>query len=419
MDSVKRVVIVGAGFAGLECAKALRNKAVDVLVIDRQNHHVFQPLLYQVATAGLSPANIAAPVRRVLRGAQNVRVVMDEVTGVDTAVREVVGVGGRYSYDFLVLATGAVTSYFAHPEWEEDAPGLKTLADATSLRARILSAFEEAETSDAPDECLTFVVVGGGPTGVEMAGAIAELSRRALRADFRRARPEQASIVLLEGGERLLAAFPPKLSLACQRSLEKLGVEVRLRTYVGGIDASGVDTEQGRICARTVVWCAGVRSTPVAKWLGVEPDRSGRVPVGADLRVPGLPDVFVIGDAACVIGVDGKPLPGVAQPAMQEGAFVAQSILDQVQHPHPALPQGGGSVRRFVYRDKGDMATIGRKMAVARIGKLCFTGFLAWAMWLTIHIWYLIGFRNRVLTLIEWAWAYVTFERGARLIVKD
>lgn len=408
-------MIVGAGFAGLECAKGLRNSPFDVLVIDKHNHHTFQPLLYQVATAGLSPANIAAPIRRVLRGADNLRVVLDEVTGVDTAQKRVATRAGSYPYDFLVLATGAMTSYFSHPEWEQFSPGLKTLGDATSIRARILTAFEEAETSGDPDACLTFVVVGGGATGVEMAGAIAELAKKALRADFRRANPEKAKIVLLEGGDRLLSAFPPKLSAACKRSLERLGVEVRLNTFVGGIDPDGVDTEQGRICSRTVLWCAGVRSTPVAEWLGVEADRMGRVKVTADLSVPGHSDVFVLGDAACVIGVDGKPLPGTAQPAMQEGAFVARSILDRALHPH----EDGASVRRFAYRDKGDMATIGRKMAVARIGRFCFSGFLAWFLWLSIHIWYLIGFRNRVLTLIEWAWAYVTFERGARLIVRD
>jgi NADH dehydrogenase len=414
---VAKVVIVGAGFAGLECAKALRNRPVEVLVIDRQNHHVFQPLLYQVATAGLSPANIAAPIRRVMRGAENVRVVLDEVTGVDTAVREVVAVGGRHAYDYLVLATGAVTSYFAHPNWEAVAPGLKTLADATSIRARILSAFEEAESAPDPDACLTFVIVGGGATGVEMAGAIAELSRKALRADFRRASPEKAKIILLEGGERLIATFPPKLSAACLRSLERLGVEVRLRTFVGGIDSEGVDTEQGRIRAHTVVWAAGVRSTPVGSWLGVEGDRLGRVRVGPDLSVPGLPEVYVVGDSASFLGADGNPLPGVAQPAMQEGAFVARVIL--ARQLARTCGRTGPLPSRFVYRDKGNMATIGRKMAVCQIGRFCFSGFLAWVLWLTIHIWYLIGFRNRVLTLVEWAWAYVTFERGARLIVKD
>ncbi|MEX2243974.1 MAG: NAD(P)/FAD-dependent oxidoreductase [Fimbriimonadaceae bacterium] len=406
-----KVVIVGAGFAGLECAKALRNKPVDVTVIDRQNHHLFQPLLYQVATAGLSPANIAAPIRRVLRGAQNVRVVLDEVTGIDTAARVVKSEGGSYPYDYLMIATGASTWYFGHDEWSERAPGLKTLADATSIRARILSAFEEAEVSREPEPWLTFVVVGGGATGVEMAGAIAELARKALKADFRRINPAKAKIVLLEGGDRLLASFPPKLSLACKRSLEKLGVEVRLNTFVGGIDGEGVDTEQGRLSAKTVVWAAGVRASPVASWLGVEADKQGRVVVAPDLSVPGLSGVYVCGDCAVVIGGDGKPLPGVCQPAMQEGVFVARAILSECISGEPQ--------HKFVYKDKGNMATIGRRMAVCQIGRFQFSGTLAWLLWVTIHIWYLIGFRNRVLTIVEWAWAYVTFERGARLIVRD
>ena len=420
---MKKVVIVGAGFAGLECAKALRNKPVDVTVIDRQNHHLFQPLLYQVATAGLSPANIAAPIRRVLRGAQNVRVVLDEVTGVDTAARVVTSKGGSYPYDYLMIATGASTWYFGHDEWSERAPGLKTLSDATSIRARILSAFEEAEVSGDPDTWLTFVVVGGGATGVEMAGAIAELARKALRADFRRINPAKAKIILLEGGDRLLASFPPKLSLACKRSLEKLGVEVRLNTFVGGIDGEGVDTEQGRLSAKTVVWAAGVRASPVATWLGVEADKQGRVVVAPDLTVPGHPEIFVCGDCAVVIGEDGKPLPGVCQPAMQEGVFVARAILAQCSsgepHHNSAKRSSGEPHHKFVYKDKGNMATIGRKMAVCQIGRLQFSGTFAWLLWVTIHIWYLIGFRNRLLTLVEWAWAYVTFERGARLIVKD
>ena len=414
---MKRVVIVGAGFAGLECAKALRDRPVDVTVIDRQNHHLFQPLLYQVATAGLSPANIAAPIRRVLRGAQNVRVVLDEVTGVDTVARVVTSEGGSYPYDYLMIATGASTWYFGHNEWSERAPGLKTLADATSIRARILSAFEEAEVSREPDPWLTFVIVGGGATGVEMAGAIAELARKALRADFRRINPAKAKIVLLEGGDRLLASFPPKLSLACKRSLEKLGVEVRLNTFVGGIDGEGVDTEQGRLSAKTVVWAAGVRASPVASWLGVEADKQGRVVVAPDLSVPGLSGVYVCGDCAVVIGEDGNPLPGVCQPAMQEGVFVARAILYRTSRSAHDVGQTGAP--EFVYKDKGNMATIGRKMAVCHIGRFQFSGALAWLLWVTIHIWYLIGFRNRLLTLVEWAWAYVTFERGARLIVKD
>ena len=412
MQGLPKVVVVGAGFAGLEAAKALRNRPVDVLVIDRQNHHLFQPLLYQVATAGLSPANIAAPIRRVLRGARNVRVILDEVTGIDARTKRVETRQGGYPYDFLIVATGALSAYFGHDEWQKDAPSLKTLRDATGIRAKILDAFEEAETSNDPSKWLTFVVVGGGATGVEMAGAIAELARRALAADFRRAHPEQARIILIEGGDRLISHFPPRLSEACRRSLERLGVEVRLKTFVGGIDEEGVDTESGRIPTKTVVWAAGVRSTPVASWLGAEADKQGRVLVGQDLSVPGHPEVFLCGDCARVAGADGQPLPGVCQPAMQEGVFAAKTILARCSpgELHHAV---------FRYRDKGNMATIGRKMAVCQIGRFQFSGFLAWFLWLTIHIWYLIGFRNRVLTLIDWAWAYVTFERGARLIVKD
>jgi NADH dehydrogenase len=415
MPERPRVVIVGAGFAGLEAAKALRNKPVDVLVIDRQNHHVFQPLLYQVATAGLSPANIAAPIRRIMRGAKNVRVVLDEVTGVEDAC--VVAKEGSFPYDFLILAPGAQTAYFGHEQWADTAPGLKSLHDATDVRSRILDAFEDAETAEDPDKCLTFVIVGGGATGVEMAGAIAELSRRALAADFRRAHPEKAKIILIEGGDRLLSGFPEKLGHACERHLRKLGVDVRLKTYVGGIDEDGIDTEQGRISTKTVVWAAGVRPVNVGQWLGVETDKQGRVAVAPDLSVPGRHNVFVCGDCALVIGADGKPLPGVAQPAMQEGAFAARVILSRIgpssdaswSEPHPL---------RFVYKDRGDMATIGRRMAVARIGRFSFSGTFAWILWLWIHIWYLIGFRNRVLTLIEWMWAYFTFDRGARLIVR-
>jgi NADH dehydrogenase len=346
-----------------------------------------------------------------LRGAENVRIVLDEVVGVDKVQQRVETRDGSYPYDYLILATGAETAYFGHDEWEKDAPGLKTLGDATSLRAKILSAFEEAETDPEPEKWLTFVVVGGGPTGVEMAGAIAELSRRALTRDFRRISPEKAKILLIEGGDRLISGFDPRLSSACQRSLERLGVEVLLKTFVGSIDAEGVTTEAGRIESRMVVWAAGVRTTPVAQWLGVESDRMGRVAVNPDLTLPGFPEISLCGDCALVLGENGKPLPGVAQPAMQEGAFASRRIL--------ALVAGQTPPAKFRYKDKGNMATIGRKMAVAEIGRFRFSGFVAWFLWLTIHIWYLIGFRNRVLTLIEWAWAYVTFERGARLIVKD
>ena len=408
----KKVVIIGAGFAGLEAAKALRRAPVDVLVIDKQNHHVFQPLLYQIATAGLSPANIAAPIRRILRRCDNVRVILAEVTGVDAKTKTVQTTAGEHPYDFLIIATGACNWYFGKAGWAQRAPGLKTLADATDVRAKILCAFEDAETADPAlqQEYLTFVIVGGGPTGVELAGAIAELACRALAFDFDASDPQKTKIVLVEGGDRLLSGFPEKLSEACQRSLESLGVDIRLGTLVQSIDDEGVVTDSGRIEARTVLWAAGVRSTPVAEWIGAEADQTGRIYVSNNLTVPGCPEVYVCGDCAHVKGDDGRPLPGVCQPAMQEGVYSARTILAKVRGKPEPPP--------FRYRDKGNMATIGRKMAVCHLGKLQFSGFFAWLLWLFVHIFYLVGFRSRLVTLIEWAWAYVTFERGARLIVK-
>ena len=407
----KKVVIVGAGFAGLEAAKALRRAPVDVLVIDKQNHHLFQPLLYQVATAGLSPANIASPIRRVVRRNKNTRVILAEVTGIDKQNKTVRTTEGDHPYDFLILATGATNWFFGNEHWPEFAPGLKTLSDATGIRAKILCAFEDAETAQPEEQqqYLTFVIVGGGPTGVELAGAITELACRAIASDFRASDPLKTRIVLVEGGDRLLSNFPEVLSEACLKSLEKLGVEVRLGCMVKAMDARGVETEAGRIEARTVLWAAGVRSTPVADWLGADADGMGRVHVGDNLTVPGSPDVFVCGDCAHVKGEDGDPLPGICQPAMQEGVYAARSIMARLQ---------GRTLPPFRCKDKGIMATIGRKMAVCVIGRLKISGFIAWVLWLTIHVVYLIGFRNRLLILIEWAWAYVTFERGARLIVK-
>ena len=404
-------MIVGAGFAGLEAAKALRRAPVDVLVIDKQNHHLFQPLLYQVATAGLSPANIASPIRRILRRSKNTRVILAEVTGIDKENRTVQTTEGDYPYDFLIIATGAKNWFFGNEQWPEFAPGLKTLADATGMRARVLSAFEDAETAppEEQQQYLTFVVIGGGPTGIELAGAIAELACRAIASDFRASDPQMTRIVLVEAGDRLLSNFPEKLSSACLESLEKLSVEVHLGCRVKVIDEKGVETEAGRIDARTVLWAAGVRSTPVAEWLGADADRSGRVLVRDDLTVPGSAEVFVCGDCAHVKGEDGDPLPGVCQPAMQAGVYAAKTIIARLQ---------GRTLRPFRYKDKGNMATIGRRMAVCEIGRLNISGFFAWVLWLTVHIVYLIGFRNRLLTLIDWAWAYVTFERGARLIVK-
>ncbi len=402
-----RVVIVGAGFGGLEAAKALRRAPVDVVVIDRQNYHLFQPLLYQVATAGLSPANIAAPIRRILRKSQNTRVVMAEVTGVDTEQKLVHTSIGDEPYDWLILAPGADNFYFGNDEWAEKAPGLKTLDDATLIRAQILQVFERAESSE-DQKPMRFVIIGAGPTGVEMAGSIAELSRRVVAADFRRAKTAHAEIVIVEGADRVLTAFPEELSAACQRMLDDLGVEVRLKTMVKAIDDHGIDTDQGRIDADLVIWGAGVKPNPVAQWLDAEADR-GRVKVEPDLTVPGEPNIFVIGDCAYV-EQDGKPVPGVSPAAMQEGRYAAKVIhAFSESKPKPAP---------FRYKDKGNLATIGRRRAVAHLGRFKFSGLFAWLLWLFVHILYLIGFRNRTIVLIEWMWAYITFERGARLILK-
>jgi NADH dehydrogenase len=404
-----RVVIIGAGFGGLSVAKQLAQAPFDVLIVDRHNYHLFQPLLYQLATAGLSPGDIASPIRSILHRQRNARVILAKVSGIDTARREVLAEGRRISYDYLVVATGAEHAYFGH-DWSSYAPGLKTIDDATYLRRRILLAFERAETEPDPDErrrLLNFVVVGGGPTGVEMAGAIAELARRALAADFRSIDPRCARIILLEAGPRLLAPFDPALSEAARRSLEKLGVEVRLGAGVTDCDCSGVSLGRERLQTRTIVWAAGVKASPAGEWLGVESDRVGRVKVKADLSVPGHPNVFVIGDAAAATGLDGKPLPGIAPVAKQQGRYVANLLKSRAE---------GISVPAFCYRDYGAMATIGRKCAVAQIGAFKAAGPVAWLLWSLVHIYFLIGFRNRLAVATSWCWNYVTFQRGTRLI---
>lgn len=404
------IVIVGAGFGGLSAAHGLAGADADVTVVDRRNYHLFQPLLYQVATAGLSPAQIAAPIRAILRRAANVQVLLGRVTGVDTERRTVAFEDRTLSYDTLVIATGARHAYFGHDEWEQVAPGLKKIDDATAIRRRILTAFESAEASDEPARrrLLTFVVIGGGPTGVEMAGAIAELARVALRHDFRNIDPREARIVLVEAGSRVLSAFPEKLSAAAQRALEGLGVEVRLGTPVTRCDAGGVTIGDDPLPAATIVWAAGVAASSAARWLGAEHDRAGRVQVGADLTVPGHPDIFCIGDTALAQDAGGKPLPGLAPVAKQQGAFVARTIRARLAgHPSPGP---------FHYRDYGTLATIGRRAAVADFGWLQLSGTLAWLLWCLIHISFLIGFRNRLVVLIDWIWSYVTFQSGARLI---
>ena len=407
--SSRRVVIIGAGFGGLSAAKQLANAPFNITIVDRHNYHLFQPLLYQVATAGLSPGDIASPIRSILCRQKNAKVILAKVSGIDTARREVVAEGRRIPYDYLVVATGAEHAYFGH-DWSSYAPGLKTIDDATYLRRRILLAFERAETETDPDErrrLLNFVVVGGGPTGVEMAGAIAELAKRALAADFRSIDPRSARIILIEAGRRLLAPFTPSLSEAARHSLEQLGVEVRLGARVTDCNCSGVSLGKERLQTRTIVWAAGVKASPAAEWLGAESDRAGRVKVKADLSVPDHPNIFVIGDAAAVTGPDGEPLPGVAPVAKQQGAYVA-NLLAARAHGRNSPP--------FRYRDLGSMATIGRKRAVAQIGAFKVSGLVAWLLWSLAHIYFLIGFRNRLAVVMNWCWNYVTFQRGTRLI---
>ena len=406
-----RIVIVGAGFGGLSAAHALGGANADVTVIDRRNYHLFQPLLYQVATAGLSPAQIASPIRAILRRAANVRVVLGRVSGIDKQRRMVKVDSLEIGYDYLVLATGSRHAYFGHDEWERVAPGLKKIDDATGIRRRILTAFEHAESMAPAEErarFLTFVVVGGGPTGVEMAGAIAELAHVALRQDFRTINPREARIVLVEAGPRVLPAFPPTLSAAAQKALERLHVEVRLGTPVSNCDESGVTIGSEHLAASTIVWAAGVAASSAARWLGTEKDRVGRVVVGPDLTVPDHPEIFVIGDTAHALGKDGKPLPGLAPVAKQQGAYVAKVLRARLAGKKPPSP--------FRYQDWGTLATIGRRAAVADFGWLRLHGTIAWLLWGLIHVSFLIGFRNRFVVMLDWIWSYVTFQSGARLI---
>jgi len=406
-----RVVIVGAGFGGLAAARALRNAPVEVLVIDRRNYHLFQPLLYQVATAGLSPADIAWPIRGILHDQENAAVQLGRVTGIDTARRQVLVEERRVDYDYLILATGARHAYFGRDDWERVAPGLKKVDDATMIRRRILLAFERAETASEPAEragLLTFVMVGAGPTGVEMAGAIAELARHALAADFRSIDPRSTRIVLVEAGPRVLPAFPASLSETARRALERLGVEVLTGRPVTACDAAGVAVGEERIEARTVIWAAGVLASPAARWLGAACDRAGRVEVAPDFSVPGHPGVFAIGDTAAARGADGRPLPGIAPAAKQAGRWVGRLIAGRAA--------GRADPPAFRYRHAGNLATIGRKAAVADFGRLRMSGFAAWLLWSLAHVYFLIGLRNRFVVALTWLWSYLTFERGARLI---
>lgn len=424
------VVIIGGGFGGLDAARTLAGHPVRVTLIDRHNYHLFQPLLYQVATASLSPGDIASPIRWILRHQQNTQVLLADARALDPQARRIMldpkpgqdpSALPTLDYDYLVVATGSAHAYFGHPEWANRAPGLKTLDDALEIRRRVLVAFEAAERESDPEvqrRLLTFVIVGGGPTGVELAGALAEIARRSLRQDFRRIKPESARVMLLEGGPHLLAAFPDSLRADAKTSLQHIGVEVLTSSIVTAVDEHGVmwrradaaaDAPPNRIDAQTVLWAAGVAASPLAALLGVELDRVGRVRAEPTLQVPGRPEIFVVGDI-CALEQDGALLPGVAQVAKQEGAHAARNILALVKGAKPSP---------FRYRDYGNMATVGRGSAVADIGPLHTSGFFAWLIWLFIHIFWLIGFRNRLAVLSEWAWAYLTFQRRVRLITGE
>jgi NADH dehydrogenase len=414
LPALPHIVIIGGGFGGLSAARALRNADVRVTLIDRRNHHVFQPLLYQVATATLSPGDIAAPIRWILRRVTNVRVLLADAGRIDVSARRVeLTDGAALDYDWLIVATGSSHAYFGHADWEPDAPGLKTLEDAIGIRRRILIAFERAEREEDPRrqrELLTFVLVGGGPTGVELAGTLAEIARQTLRHEFKSIDTARARIVLVEAGPTILPTFPEKLRGAARRSLQRLGVEVREGTAVTAVDDHGVMAGAERIDAGTVLWAAGVAASPLVKTLGVPLDRAGRVIVEPDLSIPGHPEVFVVGDAAAFLEKGGKLLPGVAQTAMQGARHAARTILRRLR---------GESPKPFVYRDLGSMAIVGRRAAISDLGWIRLSGVSAWLAWLFLHIVMLIGFRNRMVVLFEWAMAYFTFQRGARLITGE
>jgi NADH:ubiquinone reductase (H+-translocating) len=410
------VVILGGGFAGLAAARGLREAPVEVLLIDRANHHTFQPLLYQVATAGLSAPQVAAPIRHILRRQANAHVMLGEAVAVDTAGRRVMLADGEVRYDYLIVACGVTHSYFGNDHWAETAPGLKTLQDALDIRRRVLLAFERAEralSSVERDACLTFIVVGAGPTGVELAGTLAEIARHTLTGEFRNIDPARAHILLLEGGSRALPGYPPSLSEKAGRQLRRLGVDLRLHTRVADIHPAGVALENGAtLSARTIIWAAGVQAVALAGSLPAPRDRAGRVEVTATLQLPDFDDVYVAGDIAAIVQ-DGEPVPGVAYAAKQMGSYAARAISRRARGDHSPLPP-------FRYRDRGSLATIGREAAVAVFpGGIKLSGLLAWWSWLFVHIYFLIGFRNRVSTLSDWAWSYVTYQRHARLILGD
>ena len=409
----KNIVLVGAGFVGMNAAKDLAKcSKLHLTVIDRSNHHLFQPLLYQVAAAGLSPAEIAVPIRSLFSNKDNVKVVQDKIISVNPKTKKVTGANGEYPYDYLILAAGATHNYFGNEHWETRAPGLKTLSQATEIRRRIMTAFEKAEVELDPEErkkLLTFVVVGGGPTGVELAGAIGEMTRYTLARDFRSIDPKLTRIILVEAGPRILASFDSGLSSLATRDLESLGVQVWTGSIVSDMNEENILVGKERISAATVLWAAGTRASKIGEQMKVDLDSQGRIKVKSDLSLKGHPEVFVAGDQACTIGKNGQPLPSTAPVAMQQGRFIAKSILaDLSSKPRKA----------FSYLDKGQMATIGRKKAIVEVGSLRFGGFVAWVAWLFIHIFYLSGFKNRILVLIQWGYSYFSFARGARLIIE-
>jgi len=409
-DTKPKVLIIGAGFGGLECARALKNAPVAVTVLDRHNHHTFQPLLYQVATAAVSPADIAWPVRSILRDQKNTEVLMCAIKSIDTKAKIVHATRHDLPYDYLVIATGVTHSYFGRDDWQEAAPGLKSLTDATKIRSRVLISFERAETADTEADrkrLLTFIVIGGGPTGVEMAGAIAEVARHALRYDFRHIDPRSARILLIEGGPRILPTFPEDLSAYAQRALEKMGVEVMTSSMVTDVRKDGVSLGEKKIESEAIIWAAGVVAGPAASWINAEHDRAGRVKVGKDLSVPGHPEIFAIGDIAAL----DPPVPGIAPAAKQMGKYVGKLIAAHVI--------GRPFDKPFRYRHAGDLATIGRKAAVVSLPYMKLTGFIGWMFWSVAHIYFLIGIRNRLMVALTWLWSYFTYQRGARLITRD
>jgi NADH dehydrogenase len=406
-----RVVIVGGGFGGLTAARSLKDAPVSITLIDRRNHHLFQPLLYQVATASLSPADIAQPIREILRKQKNVKVQLDEVTGVDAEKKVVrLATGETVPYDYLILAAGARHSYFGRDEWEKDAPGMKSLDEALDIRSKILLAFEEAEDAATEAErraLLTFVVIGGGPTGVELAGAIAEIAHHSVARDFRNFDPSTAQVILLEALPKILPMFPEKLSASAVKQLTEMGVTVRTGGMVTGIEPGVVRLGDDAIEAKTIIWAAGVAASPIGKTIGVPVDRAGRVPVTANLNVETHPDIFVIGDQASFVKPDGKPLPGVAPVATQQGEHAGLNIARSIR---------GETLTAFEYKDRGSMATIGRNRAIAQVGRFSFSGFPAWVAWSAVHVVNLSGYRNRAIVALRWAWSYITYHRGARLI---